>query len=211
MSARHEQDRQDQDLRERLAAIDPVTSAVSTEPFSSLRAQTLLESAMTSTTTRTDRRSRRPLLAAAAVLAIGAAAGGVVLTQGDDEGADTLAAPKISVSLSLPGGGATSMSCMMFDVANLKGMSPAFAGTATEVDGGTVTLDVDRWYAGGSADQVVLKQPDAGTSAALDGTEFVKGTRYLVTAAQGTVNGCGYTGPATPELEKAFAEAFPAS
>jgi len=99
-------------------------------------------------------------------------------------------------------------SCLPFDVATLAGMSPAFAGTVTSVDGGKVVLDVDRWYAGGEAEQVLLSQPDATTSAALDGVTFEEGERYLVTAAQGTVNGCGYSGPATPELEAAFDQAF---
>jgi hypothetical protein len=44
---------------------------------------------------------------------------------------------------------------------------------------------------------------------ALDGVDFQQGKRYFVTAAQGTVNGCGYSGPASAELEQAFAEAFP--
>ncbi len=37
---------------------------------------------------------------------------------------------------------------------------------------------------------------------------FRVGERYLVTATDGTVNGCGFSGPATPELERAFEEAF---
>jgi len=199
----------DDDLRARLARIDPVHSAVSSEPFTSLRVQSLLEHAMSTPTTT---RSRRPLLAAAAVLAIGAAVGGVVLTQGGDDEPPVVAAPTV-VRLGLPGGGGgVSMnSCAPFDVNFLKDMTPAFAGTVTTVAANSITLDVDRWYTGGSADQVVLSTPDATSSASLDGVEFEKGKRYLVTAAQGTVNGCGFSGLATPDLEKSFAEAFPAS
>jgi hypothetical protein len=38
--------------------------------------------------------------------------------------------------------------------------------------------------------------------------EVVDGQRYLLTATDGTVNGCGFIGPASPELEHAFAQAF---
>ena len=114
-----------------------------------------------------------------------------------------------TLALELDGGDGAVASCMMFDVAFLKDMSPAFAGTATEVTATSITLDVDRWYAGGDADQVVLSKPDGSSSASLDGVAFEKGERYLVTAANGTVNGCGYSGLATPDLQKAFDEAFP--
>ena len=100
-------------------------------------------------------------------------------------------------------------SCIQFSVDVLKDMSPAFAGTVTSVEGDTVTIDVDHWYAGGTADTVTLTQPGGSQSIALDGVDFRQGERYLVTAAEGTVNGCGYSGPATPDLERAFAEAFP--
>ena len=51
--------------------------------------------------------------------------------------------------------------------------------------------------------------PSEQTSAALDGVDFGQGQRYLLTATGGVVNGCGFSGPATPELERAFDEAFP--
>ena len=65
-------------------------------------------------------------------------------------------------------------------------------------------LDVDRWYAGGDADQVQL----TGTpeSVALDGVEFVVGEEYFVTAAEGVVQPCGVSGAASPELEQAYDE-----
>lgn len=193
----------DSELRARLARLDPAPPSLETVPFTSLRAQELLERAMT-----TPSRTRRPLLlAGAASVAVAAAVGGVLLTQADPvapSGPTTLA-------LSVPGGdgGVSMASCIPFDVAQLKAMSPAFAGTVTEVAGDSVTLDVDRWYAGGDADQVVVSQPGGGAAVALDGVAFEKGTRYLVTAAQGVVNGCGYSGEATPAFEQSFEEAFP--
>ncbi|CAN5134625.1 hypothetical protein BH23ACT9_BH23ACT9_17420 [soil metagenome] len=96
---------------------------------------------------------------------------------------------------------------MPFDIAILADMSPAFAATATAVGGETITLAVDRWYAGGDADTVVLHAP-AGLEALIGGIDFVVGEEYLITAAGGSVNYCGYPGPATPELIAAFDEAF---
>ena len=44
--------------------------------------------------------------------------------------------------------------------------------------------------------------------AALDGVDFVVGTRYLVTAVDGVVTSCGLSGPATPEFEQIFTDVF---
>jgi hypothetical protein len=97
----------------------------------------------------------------------------------------------------------------MFDVAILRGMPVAFAGTVSDISADTVTLDVDRWYKGGSAGQVAVTVASGQSSAALDGVDFAVGKSYLVAAADGTVSGCGLSGPASPELESAYDEAFP--
>lgn len=192
------------DLRDRLRRADPAPRALSSP--SSPRAAELLERAMATTapnpptTSRRDRRAPWAAAAAAAVLLAGGV--GYALTQGgEDSTGDAL-------RLALPGGGTTVASCAGFEVATLRNMSPAFAGTATSVGEREIVLSVDRWYAGGDVEQVVLETPDPTTSAALDGVQFAEGERYLVTASEGTVNGCGYSGPATPELEAAFDEAF---
>jgi hypothetical protein len=96
---------------------------------------------------------------------------------------------------------------MAFDVAVLADMSPAFAGTATSVDGDTVTLRIDHWYAGGDAAAATLRAP-SGLEALIDGFDFEVGKEYLITAADGNVNYCGYSGVATPELTTAFSDAF---
>lgn len=141
-------------------------------------------------------------VAAAAVVAIGAA----VIIGNDGGGSDTQVASGAPLELSL-GDSTVASSCIVFDVAVLADMSPAFAGTATAVDGEVVTLTVDRWYAGGDTPTVTLTG-SAGSPALIDGFEFVVGQQYLVTAADGTVNFCGYSGPATPELTAAFDAAF---
>lgn len=111
-----------------------------------------------------------------------------------------------TLELTAQGGDATA-SCLVFDIATLSGMSPAFAGTVVELDDSAVTLAVDNWYRGGNADQVRISHTPG--MAALIGTPVLElDQRYLITAADGAVNGCGYSGPATPELEAAFEEAF---
>lgn len=100
-------------------------------------------------------------------------------------------------------------SCLPFDVAILSAMPVACGGTVTAVDADSVSLDVDRWYAGGSADRVRVSVSAGQTSVVLDGVEFIEGQRYLLTATAGLVNGCGFSGKETAQLERAFAQAFP--
>ncbi len=150
------------------------------------------------------RRRPRLALAAAGVAVLAAAAVGVTVLGGDDPTGRP--GPSAMTLQAQPGGVAGS--CLAFDVTVLREMPVALAGTVTEVTDRAVTLDVDRWYAGGSGDRVTIRVPDAQPTVALDGVELVDGERYLVTATDGTVNGCGFSGPATPELESAFDEAF---
>ncbi|HUR15404.1 MAG TPA: hypothetical protein VM097_13055 [Mycobacteriales bacterium] len=196
------------DLRVRLARLDPAASLDAESP----RAPELLERIMsapvlpdTDTVPAPAGRPRRTALAWAAAAAL--VAGGVTTAVALQDDGAAPAKQKTSVALSLPPSGVMS-SCIPFSVAVLRDMSPAFAATVSAVDGERVVLDVDHWYAGGTADQVVLDQPGGNTSVALDGVAFEQGKRYLVTAAQGTVNGCGYSGPATADLEASFTEAF---
>lgn len=138
--------------------------------------------------------------AAALVLATGTA---VAVTQSGSSA--TPAASSMGLRLS---DGSVAASCAIFSPEFLRDMSPAFAGTVSSVDDSQVVLQVDRWYAGGPADTVVLTRPASTSSASLDGVDFRSGERYLVTAASGQVNGCGYSGPATAELTAAYEQAF---
>jgi hypothetical protein len=149
-------------------------------------------------------RSRRlPVLAAVAGVAAVAVVGVVLAVDRMNPGPEADA-----VELSLPDAGGVMGSCLPFTVEYLADMSPAFAGTATEVTGNRVVLRVDRWYAGGSAPEVVLDYPE-GAHVALNGViDFREGGQYLITAEDGTVNLCGYSGEATPELRSAFETAF---
>jgi hypothetical protein len=202
------------DLRARLTRIDPA-AAGPVDPVTSPRASELLERTMQTLEplpavrdlTRPPRWRRPALVAAAAVAAVGIALSATQLSS--DEDSPAITAPT-TVALTAPAGGdgTTISSCLMFDVAVLRGMPVALAGTVVAQDADSVTLRVDRWYKGDSADQVRVATPEGSTSVALDGVAFEQGKRYLLTATDGTVNGCGFSGPATPELERSYAEAF---
>lgn len=196
-------------LRARLSAADPAGGPV--DPATSSRAHELMEHAMTTTelsppTAAEPGRNRRPLLLAAAAAVVALAVGTTLALSGGSTPAPARPAPT-TVALSAPDGlGAAS--CAPFDVAVLRGMPVALSGTVVAVDPANATLDVDRWYRGGTSDQVTIAIAAGQTSAALDGVDLVQGGRYLLTATDGTLNGCGFSGPATPELQKAYDEAF---
>jgi hypothetical protein len=208
-------------LRARLSRLDPAGPAVPVDPVTSPRAADLMERAMhTPELQSTDlepavdlaaaRRRRRPSVWLAAAVAAAAAVIvlGVVVLGGGSGPAGTPEKEATTLALTLPDSSGAAGSCIQFDVAFLREMPVAFAGTVSGIDERQVTLDVDRWYRGGDADVVTLAVPGQQSSAALDGVDFRSGERYLVTATDGTVNGCGFSGPATPDLERAFDEAF---
>ena len=207
----------DDDLRARIARVDPLLRA-DADPTMSPSAHEIRERVMqtieddTITTERpAPSRWRRPALVAAAAASIAGVALGAALLGGGDSGAGKTADEPTTLALTTPvsdPNSPTMNSCLMFDVNVLKGMPVAFGGTVTEVGDGSVSLDVDKWYKGGDADVVTIATPGGNTSAALDGVEFTEGSRYLVTATEGTVNGCGFSGPATAELESSFDQAF---
>ena len=209
------------ELREQLGRLDPMHSDVPVESVTTPSSRARMEQIMNTPTidqedslpastrgpTSIGARRRRNWtllggVAAAAVIAIG---GAVIIGNRGDGGTQIAAGPPLV--LSLPASDPMAM-CIQLDTAILGGMSPAFGGTVTAIDGDTVTLAVDRWYAGGDAATVQLQ--GATGSPALDGSvDFEVGQQYLVTATEGNVNICGYSGLATPELTAAFEAAFP--
>lgn len=140
---------------------------------------------------------------AALVLAV---AGGIGLSSGDGE---PVVEDKAPIALDA-GGEDILQSCIMFSPEELEKVAElAFAGTVTSVEGDTVTLTVDTWYRGGDdADTVVLDAPQ-GMEALIGGVPFTVGTEYLISAQGGTVNYCGFSGEATPDLRAGFEAAFP--
>lgn len=204
----------EEELRDRLRRIDPAPSEDHIEPPTSASARALRERIMNTDTTTDEpagataagRAERRTwLLASAAALLVVAGGLAVVLLGGGDDGADDVATGP-PLALSLPAGDMMA-SCLPVDAAVLADMPTAFAGTATAIEGERVTLDVDRWYTDGDAGTVEL-HATSGQVALNAGFEFQVGERYLVSATDGTVNLCGFSGPATPELTELFEEAF---
>ncbi|HKX74028.1 MAG TPA: hypothetical protein VJR05_01425 [Acidimicrobiia bacterium] len=189
----------DDELRKLMAAADPASPSRGKDPFDPERARALMEEIMaTQVDQPVNTRPRvRTLTAVAAALAmvVGAAAVfGSLGASGD---------PLVLTS----GASDPTASCLPFDVETLADMSPAFAGTVIELTDSVATLEVDRWYAGEEA-EVVEIQYTPGFEALIGTPTLEVGQRYLITAANGVVNGCGYSGLATPEFEAAFEQAF---
>ncbi len=105
------------------------------------------------------------------------------------------------------GAGGASASCLPFSVEILATMPQAFTGTVTSVEADAITIAVDRWYAGGTASLVRL-ETIGDAQALLGGFSYDVGSSYLLTASDGTLSYCGYSGPSTPELEASFERAF---
>lgn len=191
----------DDDLRTRLAAANPTPPSEPVDPIGSDRSRNLMEDIMSTTTTTRPAVERRRLqligaVAAALVVVVGAASiiGGLGASD----------APPLV--LTADGSEAMAM-CLVFDPATLAEMSPAFAGTVTDLTDIAATLEVDRWYTGGDAGTVEIRYTPGFE--ALIGTPVLEvGQRYLITATDGAVNGCGYSGLATPEYQAQFEEAF---
>jgi hypothetical protein len=192
----------------RLRAADPAGPSRPLPPSRATRAE-LIEDIMTTTeetpTTPagTARSARTRWLLAAAAAVVAAAVGiTVAVTAGGSS-----STPKTVKHLAMAGGDSMNM-CIQFSVDVLRDMPVAFSGTATEVTDDSALLDVDHWYKGGSADQVELSNNNSEGVALEGGVQFEVGTRYLITASDGYVSMCGYSGEWSPEFEQSFQEAF---
>lgn len=198
----------DDALRARLAATDPVAGATVPAQDVTLLVEDVL--ARDASEPAAPSRGRRIALVAGGLVAAAAVASALVLPSvlGDDDvpaGTDvlTVAAP--------PAQDAASASCVTVEAQFLDDFPVAFAGTvvSTDDDGSQATLDVDRWYAGGDADQVRVDGLDPDLVANGYAVAFSPGTRYLVAVNDsGTVVACGFTGPADPALQAVYDEAF---
>ena len=191
-------------LRKRLARLDPMHQGVDTEPPS----RELLEGIMSTPVvkqpeTGPEQKSNRWLVGIAAAAALVLAVGGVIALTGG--GTDPVAS---GPPLELNAAGEDAMaSCIMFSVEELARAPLAFEGTVASVDGATITLDVDHWFKGGDAGQVVLNAPP-GMVALIGEIPFETGGQYLITAYDGNVNYCGFSGESTPEFRAYFEQAF---
>lgn len=145
-------------------------------------------------------RNTPKLVAAVALTLAVVVVGMIALNQGSSDTAP--------LELSAGDGGTTTASCIAFSTEELARVGEiAFEGTVTSAEGAVVTLSVDRWFKGGEAAEVVLNAPQ-GMEALIGGIPFEVGEQYLITAQNGTVNYCGFSGPSTPEYRAAFETAF---
>ena len=84
----------------------------------------------------------------------------------------------------------------------------AFDGVVRSVTGGEATLEPTHFYAGEETALVVVQAPDGDLQALLAAVDFREGERYLVSASDGRVTLCGFSGPYTEELAALYARAF---
>jgi hypothetical protein len=218
----------DDPLRARIARLDPA-AAQATDPITSATAHALLEEIMNTPLLETEqdqeptpRHGRKPwawptLIAAAAVIALGlgaiAATGGFGGDTNDDDAAVASPAPteapaKLKVlELTAPGDNIAQM-CIAISPELVAEMPVAFKGTVETSEAGLVTLTIDQAYTGTDAQVATLVAPE-GMEALIGGVTFEPGQQYLITATDGVVNYCGFSGPATPELQAIFDQAFP--
>jgi hypothetical protein len=194
------------ELRTHLKNLDPMAPSVPTEAATAPSSRHRMERVMSTPTQERPQapvRTRKPWALTASVAAAALVIVGVASLLGNNALNPDLS-PAVELSL---GGGESLESCLAFDTATLATMPMAFEGTATAVDGDLVRLEVDRWYRGGDAAEVALIGT-AGLEALIGGVGFEVGDEYLITATDGNVNYCGYSGEATPDLRAAFDEAF---
>lgn len=194
------------ELRDRLSRLDPMSPGVPTEAVTTPSSRELLEDIMSTPTEQATRPTSRSWLVAAvaAVALVVVVAGGYALFAGDEGEPVAQATPLV---LDAGGGDTTMASCIAFSVDQLATMPVAFEGTVTSIEGETVTLTVDRWFKGGDATTVEVHAP-LGLEALIGSVPFAEGEQFLITAFDGTVNYCGFSGPSTAELRTAFEEAF---
>jgi hypothetical protein len=208
-------------LRSRLTGVDPLADGPDIDPITSDRARALLEETMkTPVAPLPDRRSASPgprrwvLIGSAAALVGALAIGGALLNRNDDspvasQATATTAPAKLKVlELSTGTTDPSMMSCLPVSAESVAMAPIAFRAVVDTADGDIVTMTIDRWYRGGDAQAVTLTAP-SGMEALIGGIEFTPGEAVLVTAYDGVVNYCGMSGPATPELQAIFDEAFP--
>lgn len=148
------------------------------------------------------------VVAAASVLAV-AVSGSLLLRDSTDGQAASQDSALTVTDLALGRDAPTMARCIPFSVGLLADMPIAFSGEVTQREGDDVLITVDTWYRGPQTDQVRLVAPDMSmTSLGDTAVDFRQGSRYLVTATNGVVNYCGFSGLWTQERANEFAAAF---
>jgi hypothetical protein len=83
----------------------------------------------------------------------------------------------------------------------------AFEGRVTDINESTVTLEVLQQYSGEAVRTATIPQ---GTDDLIELTigRLELGGTYLISATDGVIMTCGFSGPSTPELKAVYEEAF---
>jgi hypothetical protein len=155
-------------------------------------------------------RTTRLLPGLAAILALAVSGCGSAedsATPADPAASDS-SSPAGDETLALTADGSATAKCAMPSAQILATFDTAFEGTVTSIDDGTVTLDVDRWYAGDEAPTVTVAAPSKALEDLLMAVEFKEGRTYLVSADNERVTLCGFTAETSPELEALYVEAY---
>jgi hypothetical protein len=163
----------------------------------------------------TDLRRRGPLawLVAAAAVATIAGGGYAAVSSMQDNGTVEQAGPSTAsvdepVVLTLEAPTTVPAKCAVPTPELLAGAEVAFAGTVTAIDGDVVTLSPTETYAGASADEIELVGLSPEIRALTGQPDFVVGGSYLVSATDGQMFACGFSGEASPELQSLYDLAF---
>lgn len=100
--------------------------------------------------------------------------------------------------------------CALPTAEALAGEDVAFEGTVTSLREGRASLEVDRWFTDGTGDLVTVAAPTQALRDLLVAVHFEVGETYLVSATDGRVSLCGFSGRSTPELTEIYEKAFAA-
>ncbi len=149
--------------------------------------------------------SRMLLWIVAALVVALAAIGAWALTR---VGEGTAGETPGGATLELTAPSAAAGKCAVPSAEFLRESNVAFDGTVTAIEGESVTLAVKRWYRGGETTEVRVIGPSEQLRQILSGVDFEVGERYLVTAADGQVTLCGFSGSWSEQMAALYEEAF---
>lgn len=190
----------DEELRARLRRTDPAATLPAAAPEQVSR---LVEETMSRTHTR-----RWALPAAAALVLVTAGTAWAMTRPADvDPRAVPIPAPSAARTVELTAGGIQAK-CREPEASRLSEISDfAFEGTVTGITGGVVTLGISQVFRGEWAGAVRVRQAGETSEQMLGSGKFEKGRKYLVSASEGTVMICGYSGEADATGLRALYEA----
>jgi hypothetical protein len=200
--------RDDTELLTRLRAADPASSLPPAGPD---RVAHLLEAAMSDTRTHgpesreSGTRDRSPLTWVVAAAAVVLIAGAVVFGLAN-RGHHT--PPQASSSVTQLDYHRPAGRCLVPNADVLRQQTVAFRGTLVRIENGMATFDVTRWYAGGPTDVAEVATSPTALDDLVRSARLRVGEEYLVSATDGTVASCGFTGPARGHLQDLYDEAF---